>query len=47
MSIDGFEGGYNASLPNNVRLFHGKQVTYEFDLADGLQSARLKNLWSG
>lgn len=42
MSIDGFEGGYNASLPNNVRLFHGKQVTYEFDLADGLQSARLK-----
>lgn len=40
--IDGFEGGYSASLPDNVRLFHGKHVTYEFDLADNLTTAKLK-----
>lgn len=43
MGIDGHEGGYLASLPENVRIFDGgRQITYEFDLADGIENARLK-----
>lgn len=43
MGIDGFEGGYDASLPPNVRMFDsGKQVTYEFDLDDSIGSADLR-----
>ena len=43
LTKDGHEGGYSESLPDNARkLTAGEYLVYDFDLADGIKSGKLK-----